>query len=112
MDFAKRLLSGSTDGKSIKVTGTDSGSADTIHTAIAGSSGFDEVWLWAFNNDTTTRTLMILVDGQETAAVGITAKTGLFVILPGIPVNNTKLVKAYASVANMIYISGYVNRIS
>ena len=56
----KRKLSGSTDGKPIKVAAT--GTAGTaIHTAVAGTTAgtFDEVYLYAQNNDTVSRILTV-----------------------------------------------------
>jgi hypothetical protein len=48
--FSKKKFSESTDGLPIKIAATDIGSADTIHTAITGTTGFDEVWLYAQNS--------------------------------------------------------------
>ena len=47
--FTKLKLSGSTDGKQIKVSQTAT-AGTTIHTAHATS--LDEVWLWAVNSST------------------------------------------------------------
>jgi hypothetical protein len=107
--FTKQILSGSTNGKSIIVTGTTSGTANTIHTAH--STSIDEIWLYAFNNDTLSRSLTILVDSQEITVVGIPAKEGLVLLLPGLPVTNSLVTKAFADVASDVYICGWVNRI-
>jgi hypothetical protein len=47
--FSKRLLSGSTDGKAIKVVQTAT-AGTTIHTAVSGTSDIDEIWLYAVNS--------------------------------------------------------------
>jgi hypothetical protein len=47
--FSKELLSGSTNGKAIKVAETAT-AGTTIHTAVSGTASFDEVWLYAHNS--------------------------------------------------------------
>jgi hypothetical protein len=44
--FSKLVLSGSTDGKLIKVVPTAT-AGTTIHTGSATATTFDEVWLYA-----------------------------------------------------------------
>jgi len=108
--FTKQILSGSADGKSIQVSATVIGSANAIHTAHATSK--DEVWIYAFNNDTVSRALSIIVDGVVISVVGIPAKEGLVLVIPGMPVTNALVVGAFAEVTNVIYVSGWVNRIT
>ena len=43
--FTKQKLSGSTDGKGIKITSNTGGSGTTVHTAVTGTTDFDEVWI-------------------------------------------------------------------
>ena len=49
--FEKRLLSGSTNGRNIKVAATET-AGTTLHTATAVAGEFDEVWLYAMNTST------------------------------------------------------------
>ena len=56
--FSKIVLSGSTDGRMIKVVATAT-AGTTIHTGSATATTFDEVWLYAVNSDTTDRKLTI-----------------------------------------------------
>jgi len=112
--FSKQLLSGSTNGKGILVSGTASGSADTIHTAIAGASSIDEVWLYCTNTDAAQKKLTIEFGGTATdnlIEVGIAAESGLVLVIPGLILQNSLLVKAFAETTNVLSISGYVNRI-
>ena len=44
--YSKQLLSGSTNGKGIKIANTST----TVHTAVAGTSDIDEIWLYAVNS--------------------------------------------------------------
>ena len=65
--FSHEILSGSTNGLAIKVTGTGTAGAVTVHTAVSGTTSRDEVWLWAVNNDADgeTRTLTIEFGGTS-----------------------------------------------
>ncbi len=114
--FNKAKLSGSTDGKAIKVAATAS-TGTTIHTAVSGTTAntFDEIWLWAVNSDTTARKLTIEW-GQTTAPDGnieqtIPAESGLFLIVPGLILQNGLVVTAFCATANVVMIHGYVNEI-
>ncbi len=113
MAFSKVVLSGSTNGKLIKVAATATlGTA--IHTAVSGTSQFDEVWLWAQNNDTSDRTLTIewgdATAPDDNIVVTIPTNGGLILVIPGLILNNGAAITAFASVANKISIGGFVNR--
>ena len=114
--FTKTLLSGSTNGKAIKVVATAT-AGTTIHTAVSGSSSLDEVWLYAHNSSATSVKLT-LEWGEATAPDGnieinIGAEgTGLVLVSPGILLQNSLVIKAFAATANVITLTGYVNRIS
>ena len=115
--FSRVLLSGSTDGLPIKVSGTATGSANTIHTAIAGSTAFDEIYLWVANTSASAATLTLEwgsvtdPDGHICKAVSIPANSPPIPIVAGCVLNNAKVVKAFAGTANVLNITGYVNRI-
>jgi hypothetical protein len=114
--FTKRLLSGSTDGKAIKVVQTAT-AGTTIHTAVSGTSSLDEVWLYA-HNSSNAAVKLTLEWGEATAPDGhieinIGAEgTGLVLIAPGLLLQNSLVIKAFAGTANVVTITGYVNRIS
>jgi len=113
--YTKNLLSASTNGKGIKVTATAT-TGTTIHTAVAGTTSVDEVWLYAANNGTTSANLT-LEWGSTTAPdnnilIYIPAYGGLQPIAPGLLLNGGLLITAFASVANVITIYGYVNTLS
>lgn len=116
--FSKQILSGSTDGRAIKVVATAS-SGTTIHTGPTATSTIDEVWLYAQNTDTTARKLTIQWGGttspDDDIEVTIGAESGLVLVAPGLLIkgNATALVvRAFAATANVITIHGYVNRIA
>jgi hypothetical protein len=111
--FTKVVLSGSTNGKQIKVAATAT-AGTTIHTAHA--TALDEIWLWAVNSDTTARKLTVEW-GEATAPDGsievtIPAESGYLMVVPGLVLTNSLVVKAFAATANVILINGYVNRIA
>jgi hypothetical protein len=111
--FTKELLSGSTDGKQIKVVQTAT-AGTTIHTAHATAK--DEIWLWAVNSSAADVKLTIEW-GEATAPDGnievtIPAESGYVLVIPGLLLTNSLVVKAFAASANVILINGYVNRIT
>jgi hypothetical protein len=116
--FAKNKLSGSTDGKAIKVTGTSTGATVTVHTAVAGTTAgtFDEIWIYA-NNTSSTASKLTLEWGTATAAdgnieVSIAGESGLVLVVPGLILQNGMVVKAFADAANVLLLTGYVNGIT
>lgn len=114
MTAVKRKLSGSTDGKPIKVVATAT-AGTTIHTAVAGTTAgtFDEIWLYAYNGHTTTVTLTIEFGGatvpDQNIVLTLASKSGLQLVVPGLILQNGMVVAAFASSANVVTISGFVN---
>ena len=116
--FSKIHLSGSTDGKLIKVAATAT-AGTTIHTGSSTATTYDELWLYAVNSDTTDRKLTIEFGGtsspDDLIEQTITAESGLLLVVPGLVIkgNATPLVvRAFAATANVVMIGGYVNRIT
>ena len=116
--FDKLTLSGSTDGRAILVAATAT-PGTTIHTGSSTSTTYDEVWLYAQNTDTTDRKLTIEWGGttvpNDLIEFTVKAENGLYLIVPGLVLkgNATPLVvRAFAAQANVVTITGFVNRIS
>ncbi len=116
--FSKQKLSGSTDGKGIKVAATSIGSGDTIHTAQATTTGGlgDNITIFAQNNDTVTRILTLgwggTTDPDDLIIQSIASKSGLALIVADLFLWNSLVVKAAADATNKVIIFGYVNKIS
>jgi len=116
MATTKRKLSASTDGRGITVTGT-AASGTIIHTSISGTSTIDEVWVWAHNTATVSK-LLTVEWARSTGQAGqltrftVPARDGLYLIVPGLPLQNTRQVRAFAATASIITIHGYVHRIT
>jgi hypothetical protein len=119
--FTKVLLSGSTQGKAIKIAATTSGSAGTtIHATGTSSSIIDEVWLYAYNSSAVAVILTVQWGGvtavDNEVKLSIPSQSGLTLVIPGLILTGTgsaaNTIAAYAATTNVITISGYVNRIS
>ena len=112
--FSKIDLLGSTDGKQIAVVATAT-PGTSIHTAQSGTSGIDEIWIYATNPTASAVLLTIEYGGTTTAdqiKVTIPSQSGLTTVVPGLVLNNALVVRAFAGTASAINISGFVNRIT
>jgi hypothetical protein len=111
--FSKIKLSESTDGLPIKVVQTAT-AGTTIHTAHA--SALDEVWLYAYNGNSADVVLTIEYGGatvpDQNIITTVVSKAGLVLVVPGLLLTNSKVLKAFAATANVITLSGYINRIA
>jgi hypothetical protein len=117
--YTKLNLSASTGGRPVKVVATST-AGTTIHTTGTSSSNLDEIWLYANNTDTTDRKLTIEYGGvsspDDLIEITIPAESGLVLVIPGLLLSGDgtsgRSVQAFAATANVINITGYVNRIS
>ena len=116
--FTKNHLSGSTDGRMIKVAQTAT-AGTTLHTGSTTTTTFDEIWLYAVNSSSSNVKLTIEYGGtsspDDLIEQTITAESGLVLVVPGLVLqgNATALiVRAFAATANVISIAGYVNEIT
>jgi hypothetical protein len=113
MAASKQLLSGSTNGRPIKVTATAT-AGTLIHTAHATAK--DEISLFAVNRDSASRTLTVEFGGttspDDLIEVTLPPDSGAIPVVPGIPLTGGVVVRAFASAANVISIIGFVNRLT
>ncbi len=114
--ITKRLLSASTGGRGVSVTGT-AATGSIIHTSISGNTNFDEVWVWAVNTATAAKKLT-MEWARSTGGAGqpvefsVPPEDGPYLIVPGWPLQNGRQVRAFAATASVITCHGYVNRIT
>jgi hypothetical protein len=113
--YSKQLLSGSTNGKGIKVAATAT-AGTLIHTAVSGTSSLDEVWLYAHNTSSSVVKLTLEWGGvaapDDHIEINVGAEgTGLILVAPGILLQNSLVIRAFAGTTNVLNIFGYVNRI-
>lgn len=117
--FSKLTLSGSTDGRAIKVAATGT-PGTTLHTGSSTATTYDEIWLYAQNTDTTARKLTVEWGGttspDDLIELTIPAESGLVLVAPGLLIKGNAstalIVRAFAATTNVITIHGYVNRIT
>lgn len=118
--YTKVKLSGSTDGRAIKVAATSIGSGTTIHTGSSTATTYDEIWLYAQNTDTSAIKLTIgwggTTDPDDLIEVTVQPEAGLVCIAPGLLIKGNAttalIVKAAAATADKITIHGFVNQIT
>ena len=114
--YSRKLLSGSTSGRPIPVTATAT-PGTTMHTAVAGSTAFDEVYAWFTNTDTVAHTVTIEWGGTGTGNQLVTTLTlppssAPIPIVTGEVLNGGLLFAVFADSASKVNVTGYVNSIA
>ena len=115
--YSRVLLSGSTNGRVVPVAAVAT-AGTLIHTAIAGTASFDEIYLWASNVTAAAATLTLEWGGVTdpgdhlTKAVSIPANSPPIPIATGQVLNNGLVLRAFSGTASAINVGGYVNRIA
>jgi hypothetical protein len=115
--YSRQLLSGSTNGRTIPVAATVT-PGTLVHQALAGSTGYDEVYFWVSNVTNAARLLTIEWGGTGDPADHMGKQISIPANSPPIPIGTGQVlqnglsVRAFADVANALNITGYVNRIS
>lgn len=112
--YSRTLLSGSTNGRGIKVTGTSTAATVTVHTAQSGTTYHDEVWLYAYNDSTVSVNLTVefggTTDPDDLIVTPIPPQQGAVLVIPGFNIQNSLVVKAFAGTADVVTLHGWVNR--
>lgn len=112
--FTKSLLNGSTNGKNILVVATAT-PGTLIHTAVAGTSSLDEIWLYAYNSAATGVVLTLEWGGvaspNDHTKITINPTAGRMLVVDGKLLQNSLVVRAFAGTASVICIDGFCNRI-
>jgi len=112
--ISKQILSGSSDGRLIKVVRTAT-PGDLIHTAVSRVDT-DEIWLYAVNSNPADVKLTIEWGGvqapDDLIEKTIPAESGLEIVVAGRLVQMNELViRAFANAAHAVLIGGFVNRL-
>lgn len=114
---SKKKLSGSTDGRGIKIVATTT-PGTLIHTAVTGTVAgtWDEIWLYVYNSQIADVVVTIELGGvgvpDDNIVVSIPFKQGRFLVLDGAILQNGMVVRAFASNANVCVVTGFVNAIT
>ena len=112
--FSKIPLSGSTNGRGVLVTQTAT-PGTTIHTAVSGTSSFDEVWLYSMNTSGSSVKLTVEYGGTgvgDIVEITLASESGLVLVVPGLMLNDAAVVRAFAGTGSVISLYGYVNRVA
>ena len=106
------------DGLGILVVATAT-AGTAIHTASSTATTIDELWLYAYNHDTSSVALTVEFGGvtspKDVIKAAIAAQSGLVLVCAGLVIQGNataKVVRAFAGTASKISIFGYVNRIT
>ena len=106
------------DGLGILVAATAT-AGTAIHTASTTATTIDELWLYGYNNETSSVVLTIEYGGvtspKDVIKSTMAAQGGLVLLVAGLVLQGNatpKIVRAFAATANKISIFGYVNRIT
>lgn len=111
MALTGEKLSGSTNGRGIKVAATTT-LGDTIHAADATAT--DYITIYAFNSDTVDRLLSLEWGGvtDPDDLIEVTLKPSEFtLVVPKLPLTNVT-VTAFAAATNVVVIWGSVDRVT
>jgi hypothetical protein len=111
--YSKTLLSASSNGKQIVVTGTGTATMNTIHTATSTAGAYDEIWLYAASQATAADVTFcwggtVYPDDYVTATVPI--RTGRTLVVDGKLLGGGLAVTAFTTTGT-IEVDGFVNRI-
>lgn len=113
--FSKIVLSGSTKGEGILITGTSLGSGTTIHTPSATAT--DEIWIWADSTHTTTLLFNVefgelSTDPADVIHQDIYPDLGLQLMVPGLIIvaDASPVIAGFCGTASQIAVFGYVIR--
>lgn len=112
MAITKQFLSGSTNGRPIKVVATAT-AGTLLHTADATAK--DEISVYLSNTSVNDVEVTIEFGGvtspDDHIKLTVPAKDTILGI-PGIPLSASLIARAFAGSANVITATGYVNRIT
>lgn len=116
MTLTKLPLSASVDGRQVLISATVSASANPLHTAVTGSVAVDEIWLYAYNEATSSVQASInwgsLTEPNDVSRYTLLPQSGRTLLVDGKLLRNGLIVYAYASFPNVIVFDGFVNRSS
>lgn len=114
-DYKKRKLSASTNGRGLKVGATTT-PGTLIHTSLesVGANEWDEVFLYAVN--TSANAVKLTIEWGSTSSpddrivLTIPPESGLTQVVPGLVLQGTAAIRAFAATTNVVTLHGYVNR--
>lgn len=113
----EQALSGSTNGRPIKIVATAT-AGTLLHTATAGdgaAADHDRVFVYLHNTSAAAVECTIEFGGvsspDDLIVVSIGSKVGPVLVVPGLPLQNSLVVRCFAASANVVMATGYIHRI-
>lgn len=117
MSIQRVVLSGSTNGKPITVAALSASCHVVIHTAgaVTGADNVDEIWAWAIPLTTSTGLKQLNLQHGSTSTADIIQMQLAFdpanpapkLVLPGINLNNSLVLSAWASSCGAFALAGH-----
>ena len=109
-----------TTGDGLGILVVETATAGTaIHTASATATTIDELWLYAYNDHTSSVVLTVEFGGvtspKDVIKSTLASQAGLVLICAGLVIQgnaSAKVVRAFAATASKVSLFGYVNRIT
>jgi hypothetical protein len=94
-------------GKGLPISGISVATANTLHTAVAGTATTQLITIGAVNNDAVGHTLTIVLTPTDLSAVTtivetIPAQSSIDDVVANLPVNDTMVVKVYADTTGVL----------
>ena len=106
------------DGLGILVVATAT-AGTAIHTASTTATTIDELWLYAYNDHSSSVVLTLEYGGvtspKDVIKSTLASQAGLVLICAGLVIQGNataKVVRAFAATASQVSLFGYVNRIT
>ena len=110
---------------SIVINGTEPANRTLVHQTDSGSSSYEEVYLWAYNDEDYALDLTIEYGGlsnninggaivyhkNRSIKIKIPSRQGLFNIFNGIILQNSSRITAFSNGAGKVVLRGYVNKV-
>jgi alpha-tubulin suppressor-like RCC1 family protein len=111
---------------SILIVGENMSNRTIVHQTANGSSSYEEIHLWAYNDDEGDVELTVEFGGlsnnvngnaivfqqHRSLKIKIPSRQGLFNIFNGLLLRNSSRITAFANEANKVTLRGYVNKIN
>jgi hypothetical protein len=112
-------LSGSTQGKGIKIAATTT-PGTMLHTTGVTLTVLDVLWIYLTNSDVTAKKVTVEFGGvavpDDNIELVIPAESGLTLCVPGLMLTGTggagNIVRAFCPTANVVVAFGYVDRVT
>lgn len=114
MHAKKIMLSGSVNGRNIKVVQTAT-PGTLLHTVASGSDSLDEIFIQAVNTSAAIVLFTVEFGGvtspDDLVSINLEPYKGAYMVIAGWLLQNGVFVKGFAASANVIVVNGWVNRL-